>query len=412
MSNATQQSDAAERDGGFGEIDHAMTTPEFFQNPYPLYARMRRDHPVYRGAQGIWYLTRYADVEEALGDPRLSHDRERTARAFASRDEGMRGVSRLMRRLGRTISNTDPPEHTRLRKLVTKAFTTQRIHRLRPRIQALVDELLDAAAAAGSTMDLIPVLAAPLPAAVIGELFGIPHHDRERVTVWFRHMSHPTEDLEHLELTMEHLEDYLAELIRSRQADPADDLISALVTAQDDGDHLTDEELLCTCFVLITAGDITTTNLICNGTVALLRHPDQLHRLHQDPTLIRSAVNELMRYDTPSQILLRVAADTTSIGGQTLAEGDLIYLVLAASNRDPHQFINPDQLDLTRRDNRHLSFGHSTHFCLGAPLSRLETEIAIGTLIRRLPTLHLDTETLQWWPNPMQRGLTHLPLAY
>jgi cytochrome P450 len=164
--------------------------------------------------------------------------------------------------------------------------------------------------------------------------------------------------------------------------------------------------------VLITAGDITTTNLIGNGTLALLRHPEVLHRLREDPALIRSAVNELLRYDTPSQIIIRVAADTVEIGGQTLAEGDLIYLVLAATNRDPDRFIDPDRLDVTRRDNRHLSFGIGAHFCLGAPLSRLEAEIAIGMLLRRLPTLRLDTEALQWWPNPVQRGLIRLPLAY
>jgi cytochrome P450 len=412
MSSATQQPDAAERDDGLDEIAHAMTTPEHYQDPYPLYARMRREHPVYRGAQGIWYLTRYADVDAALGDRRLSNDRERTARAFAARDEGMQCMSRLMRRLGRVVSNTDPPEHTRLRKLVTKAFTARRIQGLRPRIQALVDEFLDDAVAAGSSMDLITALASPLPITVIGELFGIPHHDRGRVTVWFRQLTNHTEGIEHLELAVEQLEDYLAGVIRKRQAEPTDDIISALVTARESGDRLTDEELLSTCFVLITAGDVTTTNLIGNGTLALLRHPDQLRRLRQDPTLIRSAVNELMRYDTPSQMIIRVVAETTEIGGQTLAEGDLVYLVLAATNRDPDRFDDPDQLDLTRRDNRHLSFGNGARFCLGAPLSRLETEIAIGTLVRRLPTLRLDTETLEWRPNPVQRGLTCLPLAY
>jgi cytochrome P450 len=396
----------------FDEIARAMTSPEYYQDPYPLYARMRREYPVYRSAQGIWYLTRYADVDAALGDVRLSSDRDRTARAFAARDEGMQRLSSLMRRLGRVISNTDPPDHTRLRKLVTKAFTARGIPGLRPRIQAIVDELLDAAVAAGHTMDLISALACPLPAAVICELFGIPHHDRQRVTVWFHQLTNPTEGFEHHELTVEHLEDYLAGLIRKRQAEPAGDMISALVTARERGDRLTDEELLSTCFVLVTAGDVTTTNLIGNGTLALLRHPDQLRRLQQDPTLIRSALNELMRYDTPSQIVIRVVAETIEIGGQTLEEGDLVYLVLAATNRDPDRFVNPDQLDLARPDNRHLSFGSGARFCLGAPLSRLEVEIAIGTLLRRLPTLRLDTETLQWWPNPMQRGLTRLPLAY
>ncbi len=417
MSSATQQPEAAARDGGFDEITQAMTTPEFRQDPYPLYAWMRREHPVYRSGQGIWYLTRYADVETALHSLRLSNDRERTARAFAARHDGMRRVSRLMRRLGRVMTNTDPPDHTRLRKLVNKAFTARWVQGLRPRIHAIADELLDAAVAAGPTMDLITAFASPLPTTVICELFGIPHHDRERVTVWLHRLANPTESLEHVELTVEQFQDYLAGLIRRRRAKPADDIISALIMAQERGDQLSDDELLSTCFVLLTAGDVTTTNLIGNSTLALLRHPDQLRRLRRDPTLIRSAIDELVRYDTPTQIIIRVVAETTEIGGHTLDDGDLVYLVLAATNRDPDRFADPDQLDLGRANKRHLSFGNGPHFCVGAPLARLEAEVAIGTLVRRLPALHLATETLdtptvQWWPNPMQRGLICLPLAY
>lgn len=416
-SSATRRSEAGACHGEFDEITQAMTTPEFRQDPYQLYARMRREHPVYRNAQGIWYITRYADVEAALGDLRLSNDRERTARAFAARRDGMQCLSRLMRRLGRVMTNTDPPDHTRLRKLVNKAFTARRVQDLRPRIQAIVDELLDAAVAAGPGMDLIAALASPLPVTVICELFGIPHDDRERVSVWFGQLTNPTEDFERAELTVQQFEDYLAGLIRMRRIEPSDDIISALVTAQERGDQLADDELLSTCFMLLTAGDVTTTNLIGNGTLALLRHPDQLRRLQQDPTLIRPAIDELVRYDTPTQIIIRVVARTTEIGGQTLGDGDLVYLVLAATNRDPDRFADPDQLDLCRVDNRHLSFGNGPHFCLGAPLARLEAEVAIGTLMRRLPALRLDTPRLdtpavQWSPNPMQRGLVRLPLAY
>jgi cytochrome P450 len=415
MSSATQQPEAAERDDRSDEITDAMTTPEFLQDPYPLYARMRREHSVYRSAHGIWYLTRYADVDAALGDLRLSNDRERTARAFAARHDGMQRLSRLMRRLGRVMTNTDPPEHVRLRKLVNKAFTARRVQSLRPRIQTIAEELLDAAIAAGSTMDLVAALAFPLPTTVICELFGIPHHDRQRVSTWFRQLSDSpstVEGFDRVELAVEQFEDYLADLIRTRRAEPADDIISALVTAQERGDHLTDHELLSTCFMLITAGDVTTTNLIGNATLALLRHPDQLRRLQQDPTLTSSAVDELVRYDTPSQAVIRVVAETTEIGGQTLNDGDLVYLMLAATNRDPDRFPHPDQLDLHRTDNRHLSFGNGPHFCLGAPLARLEAEVAIGALVRRLPALRLDTDTMQWQPNPMQRGLACLPVAY
>jgi cytochrome P450 len=412
MSSAPQQPAVVEHEGDLDAIIQAMATPEFRQDPYPLYAQMRREHPVYRSSQGIWYLTRYADVETALHDLRLSNDRERMTRALAPRQGAMERLSKLTQRLGRVMTNTDPPDHIRLRKLVNKAFTTRRVQGLRPRIQAIVDELLDAAVAAGPTMDLIATLAYPLPTTVICELFGIPHHDRERVKVWFRQLTNPTEGFERVELTVEQFEDYLAGLIRRRRAEPADDIISALVTPQERGDQLTDEELLSTCFVLLTAGGETTTNLIGNGTLALLRHPDQLRRLQQDPTLIRPAIDELVRYDTPTQIIIRVVAGTAEIGGQTLDDGDLVYLVLAATNRDPDRFADPDQLDLGRSNNRHLSFGTGPHFCLGAPLARLEGEVAIGTLVRRLPALRLDTGTVEWRPNPMLRGPACLPVAY
>jgi cytochrome P450 len=400
------------RDGGTGEISQAMAAPEFHQDPYPLYARMRRECPVHRTAEGIWYLTRYADVETALGDLRLSNDRDRMTRALTARYPGMRRLSTLMQRLGRVMTNTDPPDHIRLRKLVNKAFTARRVADLRPRIQEIVDELLDAAIAAGPAMDLIPALAAPLPGTVICELFGIPPDDRDRVTTWFDRLTNLTADFARAELAVEQFEAYLAGLLRIRRADPGEDIISALALAQERGDQLTDDELLSTCFMLLTAGVETTANLIGNSVLALLRQPDQLRRLRQDPALIRSAIDELVRYDTPTQIVIRVVAEAVEIGGQTLDEGDLVYLVLAATNRDPARFPDPDRLDLSRADNRQLSFGHGPHFCLGAPLARLEGEIAIGTLLRRLPALRLDTRAPQWRPGPMQRGLTCLPLAH
>lgn len=414
MSSTTELPEAVENDDGFDEVIVALAAPESRQDPYPLYARMRREHPVYRSSQGTWYLTRYADVEAAVHDLRLSNDRERMTRALAARQGNLQRLSRLTRRLGRVVSNTDPPDHTRLRKLIKKAFTARRIQGLRPRIQAIVDELLDAAVAAGPTMDLIATLASPLPTTVICELFGIPRTDQDRVRAWFHQLKGATtaEGLERAELMIEQFEGYLADLIRRRRAEPANDILSALVTAQGSGDQFTDDELLSTCFMLVTAGDETTTNLIGNSTLALLRHPDQLHRLRQDPTLIRSGIQELARYDSPSHMILRVVAEAVQIGGQTLAEGDLVYLVLAAANRDPDRFPDPDQLDLGRYDNRHLSFGNGPRFCLGAPLARLQGEIAIGTLVQRLPMLRLDTETVQWQPSTTLRGPVSLPVAY
>jgi cytochrome P450 len=418
VSSATQQRETREHEGGFDEITQAMTTPEFRENPYALYAQMRGEDPVYRSSQGLWYLTRYVDVEAALHDLRLSNDQDRLSYALAGRKGSLERLSRLGQRLGRTMINTDPPDHTRLRKLTNKAFTARRVQDLRPRIQAIVSELLDAAIAAGPTMDLIAALAYPLPITVICELLGVPHRDRERVRAWSRRLVDQatpdlTEDgLARIEQAMEEFEDYLRDLIHQRRVTPADDILSALVTAQERGDQLSDDELLSTCFLLLVAGHETTVNLIGNGTLALLRHPDQLRRLQQDPTLIRSAVEELLRYDSPAQIVGRIVTERMQIGERMLSDGDLVFPVLGAANHDPDRFDDPDRLDLGRSNNRHVSFGNGPHFCLGAPLARLEAEIALSTLVRRVPALRLDTETPEWRPNPFLRGLETLPVAY
>ncbi|MFI9047111.1 cytochrome P450 [Streptomyces sp. NPDC053427] len=396
-----------------GDFAAALQTPEARRNPYPFYARMRRESPVHRSAQGIWYLTRYADVEAALGDLRLSNDRGRMTRAYGALGGELKAFSRLTDRLGRVMSNTDPPDHARLRKLANRAFTARRVEALRDGIQRIVDRLVDEALAAGSAMDLIEAVASPLPMSVVCELFGIPPEDLPQVKTWFRRFGRLSEDIDKSEAAIEQYEEYLARLVSRRRADPGNDLVSALVTTQAQDDRLTDSELLSTCFVLITAGDETTTHLIGNGMLALLRHPDQLARLREDPALIRTAVDELVRYDTPTQAIVRVMAEDVEIGGQALREGELVYLVLAATNRDPERFEEPDRLDLSRPDNRHLSFGNGPHFCLGGPLAKLQAEVAIGTLVRRFPHLRLaDEATLEWRPNPLQRRLDALPLAY
>ncbi|MEV0536296.1 cytochrome P450 [Kitasatospora sp. NPDC050463] len=390
-----------------------LLTLEARRDPYPLYARMRRESPVHRSAEGIWYLTRYADVEAALTDLRLSNDRDRMTRAYVALGGDLKAFSRLTDRLGRVMSNTDPPDHARLRKLTNRAFTARRVEALRDGIQRIVDRLIDEAVAAGPAMDLIEDVAAPLPMSVVCELFGIPDDDLPRVKAWFSRFGRLSEDLDKSEEAIGQYEEYLARLVRSRRADPGDDLISALVATQAQDDRLTDSELLSTCFVLITAGDETTTHLIGNGMLALLRHPDQLARLCADPRLIRDAVEEVARYDTVTQAIVRVVAEDLEIGGRTLREGELVYLFLGATNRDPERFEDPDRLDLTRPGNRHLSFGNGPHFCLGGPLARLQAEVAIGTLVRRLPELRLAEGTpLEWRPNPLQRRLCALPVSY
>ncbi|WP_405901189.1 cytochrome P450 [Streptomyces sp. NBC_00727] len=395
------------------DLGAALLTPEARRDPYPLYARMRREDPVHRSPQGVWYLTRYADVEAALGDLRLSNDRDRMTRAYTALGGDLKAFSRLTDRLGRVMSNTDPPDHARLRKLANRAFTARRVEALRDRVQHLVDRLVDAAVAAGPEMELIEAVASPLPMSVVCELFGIPEEDRPRVKDWFRRFGRLSEDIAKSETAIDQYEDYLSGLIRQRRREPGDDLISALVATQTQDDRLTDSELLSTCFVLITAGDETTTHLITNGVLALLRHPDQLARLREDPGLMRGAVEELARYDTVTQAIVRVVAQDLEIGGRTLRESELVYLFLGATNRDPERFEDPDRLDLTRPGNRHLSFGHGPHFCLGGPLARLQTEVAVGTLVRRLPGLRLaEGAEPAWRSNPLQRRLNALPLTY
>ncbi|MFD8812799.1 cytochrome P450 [Streptomyces sp. NPDC059627] len=414
--NLTDTTDEALDSAGLARSDDlaaALLTPEARRDPYPFYARMRREDPVHRSAQGIWYLTRYADVEAALSDLRLSNDRDRMTRAYSALGGDLKAFSRLTDRLGRVMSNTDPPDHARLRKLANRAFTARRVEALRDGIQRIVDRLIDEAVAAGPTMDLIEAVASPLPMSVVCELFGIPPEDLPQVKTWFQRFGRLSEDIDKSEAAIEQYEEYLARLVRRRRADPGDDLISALVATQSQDDRLTDSELLATCFVLITAGDETTTHLVGNGMLALLRHPDQLARLRADPALVRTAVEELARYDTPTQAIVRVAAEDIAIGGRTLREGELAYLFLAATNRDPERFEDPDRLDLTRPGNRHLSFGNGPHFCLGGPLAKLQAEVAVGTLVRRLPHLRpADGAVLDWRPNPLQRRLTALPLAY
>ncbi|MFJ9648864.1 cytochrome P450 [Streptomyces sp. NPDC004244] len=418
--NLTETTDEARFTAGLAgpaDLAAALSTPEARRNPYPFYARMRRESPVHRSDQGIWYLTRYVDVDAALGDLRLSIDRDRMTRAYSALGGDLKALSRLTDRLGRVMTNTDPPDHARLRKLANRAFTARRAEALRDGIQRLVDRLVDEAVAAGPTMDLIEAVAAPLSLSVVCELFGIPPEDRPQVKAWFRRFGRLTEDIDRTETAIDEYEEYLGRLVRRRRADPGDDLVSALVATQAQDDRLTDSELLSTCFVLITAGDETTTHLIGNAVLALLRHPDQLARLQEDPGLIRTAVEELSRYDTPTQAIVRVVAEDIEIGGRTLREGELVYLFLAAANRDPERFEDPDRLDLTRPGNRHLSFGNGPHFCLGGPLAKLQAEVAVGTLVRRLPQLRLADAAgggaaLEWRPNALQRLLSALPLTY
>ena len=384
------------------------------EDPYPHYRRLRERDPVHRSrlAQG-WVLTRYDDVAAVLRDPRFSVDR---SLAFPGSDptapDG--GFGPFFGSLSRTILFKDPPDHTRLRTLVSTAFTPRAVELLRPRIQEIVDELLDAAKQRGS-MDVIPDLAVPLPVIVIAELLGIPPEDRERFKGWSHVVAEGLEPvldrnvIRRANAVTQELEGYFADIIRERRAHPREDIISRLVAAEEAGDRLDEAEMLAFCQLLLVAGNETTTNLIGNGLLALLRHPDQLQRLRDDPALVESAVEELLRFDSPVQMTGRIALQDLELGGRPIGKNTFVLPLIGAANRDPLQFADPDRLDIGRRDNRHLSFGQGIHYCLGAPLARAEAQIAFGRLIERSARIELASPP-RWRHTITLRGLASLPV--
>ena len=387
--------------------------PEFLANPYPTYHRLRAEDPVHQSPLGFWVLTRYEDVSAVLRDPRFV--KEPLAALIAARFGGQ-----VPRGVGLSMLDRDPPDHTRLRSLVSKAFTPRVVEGLRPRIQQIVDGLIARAEAAGS-MDVIEEFAYPIPVNVICEMMGVPIEDHERFKGWSLDIARgldsiwlpPDSEIPRRSVAARHaISDYFRELIAARRTTPRGDLLSALIAAEEAGDKLSEEELLATCILILIAGHETTVNLIGNGILALLRHPGELRRLRETPGLITSAVEELLRYDGPVQRTARVASDDATIGGQKISKGDMVMPFIGAADRDPAQFPEPDRLDLGRADNRHIAFGWGIHFCLGAPLARVEGQIAIDTLVRRLPRLELATESPEYRQSLTLRGLKALPVRF
>jgi len=386
--------------------------PEFIADPYPMYHRLRTEDPVHHSALGFWVLTRYEDVVTALRDPRLA--KEAIASFVAAR------FGAPLPAMGLSMLDRDPPDHTRLRGLVSKAFTPRVVEGLRPRIQEIVDGLLAGVAARGS-MDLIEEFAYPIPVAVICEMLGVPIEDHERFKGWSIDIARgldliwlgPDSDVGRRSVAARQaLAEYFRGLIAQRRAAPRNDLLSGLIAAEEAGDKLNEMELLATCILLLIAGHETTVNLIGNGMLALLRHRDQLERLQRDPGLIASAVEELLRFDGPVQRTARIPSEDVTIGGHTIAKGEMVMPFIGAADRDPAQFPDPDRLDIGRSDNRHIAFGWGIHFCLGAPLARIEGQIAINTLLRRLPKVSLATDEPEYRPSLTLRGLKALPVAF
>jgi pimeloyl-[acyl-carrier protein] synthase len=395
-----------------GEITFNPMDAEFIANPYPTYHRLRAEDPVHHNPLGFWVLTRYEDVLGALRDPRFAKE---AIAAFVAARLGFAPPG-----IGLSMLDRDPPDHTRLRGLVSKAFTPRVVEVLRPHIQQIVDGLLERTETAGS-MDLIEDFAYPLPVIVICELLGVPVEDRDRFKQWGLAIARgldaiwlpPDSGVAARSMASRHaLSDYFRALIAERRASPRSDMLSALIAAEEAGDTLSEDELLATCILLLVAGHETTVNLIGNGTLALLRHPHELRRLRENPGLIASAVEELLRYDGPVQRTARIPSEDVTVGGRTIGKGEMVLPFIGAADRDPAQFPDPDRLDITRSDNRHIAFGWGIHFCLGAPLARIEGQIAINALLQRMPKLALATDTPQYRQSLTLRGLSELPVSF
>lgn len=390
------------------------------EDPYPIYRLIRTVRPVlevpvpgYDGP-GVWLLTRYRDVHAVLRDPRFSVER---LRAPLVRDNLQR-MPEFLRQSAeglRSMLVMDPPDHTRVRKLVNKAFTRRRVAALRPHIEEIVRGLVDAARARGR-FDLIHDFAEPLPAVVIAELLGVPPEDHRQFREWSSALiaaigARTEAERQAATGAGRALFGYLAEIIAQRRREPKDDLISAMIQAQEEHDALSDPELLATSNLLLLAGHETTTNLIGNGVLALLRERSQWRRLCAEPSLLPTAIEELLRFDGPVQATVRVALEDVELAGQTIPRGAMVLVSLGAANHDPEVFAEPGRLDVGRDPNPHLAFGIGTHFCLGAPLARLEAEVAFEALARHFPELELLDEAPAYRPNPILRGIQALQLA-
>ena len=401
------------------EMDNWLT-PEFLENPYPTFQALREHDPVHWNPLSlIWIATRYDDIMAIIQDRRFSSTPASPDMKLADSSLGeVKDMQAVGLYLSMFMQGMDPPLHTRQRQLIHKAFTARMIERMRERAQALVDEYLDRVQKKGH-FDLIADLAYPLPSTIIFELLGIPLDLREPIKTSseaiasFVGMVPPTsEQLQHMAGSLHRVADQLRPIIAERREDPKNDLLSLMVQAEENGERLSEQELIILITMLLFAGHETTTNLIGNGVLALLRHPDQFALLKSDPSLIPQAVEEMLRYDPPVQMVARFLTEDVEFGGKAMQKGQRILIGLAASGRDPEHFAGADRFDITRKPERTLSFGYGIHFCLGAPLARLESQIALTELVKRLPNLRLASNHVEWRPSITMRGLKSLPLEF
>jgi cytochrome P450 len=385
-------------------LNKLLTSPDFVQDPYPVYRALHAAAPVYWCEPwGAWLLTGYDDVMSTYQSSDIFVNQGRMAALLRHLPEQTwNELAPLREHFSSGLMHTEPPDHTRLRNIVTKAFNPRVVEAMHTRIQGVVDSLLDSVQP-NEKMDVISDLAFPLPAIVISELLGIPVEDREQFRSWakaitsFQGTGQANADvaLRSQESLLE-VRQYLSEIFARRRRKPQDDLISALVTAEEQGDKLNEAELVSTCTTLLLGGHETTTCLIANGILTLLNLPDQRDELRENPSLMPSAIDEMLRYETPLQRVHKLVAKDVEIRGTTINKGQVVLQMLGAANRDSVHFPDPDRFDIRRNGPRNFAFGHGIHFCLGAPLARLEGEIAIRTVIERLPNLRLDTNIVEW----------------
>ena len=405
-------------------MHYDLDSPEFLANPYPIFDQMRINDPIFWSEEsGYWLLTRYADIASLIQSDELSSNR---IAAHSSRlpDEAKEIFRPFFTAVSSWMLMVDPPDHTRLRGLVSKAFTPGVVENMRELVQDLVNNMLAKVKDQGR-MDVMSDLANPLPAIVISELLGVPATDQRQFKEWSDDIAlalsgidtaASKEELFALyELAQKSflaLSGYFRERVVELRRHPQVNLLSALAQAEEQGDRLTEDELFANCVLLMIAGHETTTNLIGNGILALIHNPGEREALTANPELIGSAVEELLRYDSPVQKMGRIALADVSVAGKRIKKGDLVCFSFAAANRDPEQFDSPARLDITRKPNRHFAFGHGLHYCVGAALARLEAQITFNSVLRCLPGLELANENLEWYRNFTLRGLKSLPIVF
>jgi len=414
MTPHTQTAVAAGQSGRTLSLYHLLD-PEVLADPYPLFHQLRTEDPVHWDPfLHAWVVTRYKDVVTVLHD----YSAERTPTPEQLAEMGLASLNPIAEIMVKQMLFLDPPAHARLRGLASQAFTPQRVEVLRSHIREITDRLLDKVQAKGH-MDVIADLAEPLPCIVTAEMLGVPVDDYQQLKAWSQdfaemlgNFQHNAERAPRILASVLEMADYFRSAMREQRLDPRDGLVSSLMNAEIQGDRLSEEEVIANCIVTMVGGQETTTNLIGNGVLALLRNPDQLETLRCNFSLIPSAVEELLRYESPSQHTARLAPEDTILGGRQIRKRQAVIAVMAAGNRDPERFPDPDRLDITRADNRHLAFGWAAHFCFGAALARIEGQVAFELMLRRLPHWVLEPTRLVWRSNLGLRGLTSLPLRF